>query len=73
MGCTDLDNAMGEAAAEITATAVNRGKIDKFSMPLWAPGTAKAVSAIMNHQSARIERLQKQEQAIYQVREQRCK
>ena len=72
MSCVDLENAIGENAKSISATAINRGKVSQWNLPLWAPGGARAVAKVQERQTAKIERLQSEQVAMVAVRNRRC-
>ena len=71
-GCTDLNNAIGDKAKAISGVAISRGNVDKLSIPFWVPGGAKAVSVIKSRQTAKIEKLQAGQTAMYVARKRRC-
>ena len=72
MNCADLDNAVGDTATDISRTAIARGKVANTSVPNWLLGGERVKTAVANRETARIERLQQQQQAIIATREQRC-
>jgi hypothetical protein len=72
MSCPDLNSALGGTSKGISATAISRGKVSQWSVPFWVPGGTKAVSAIQERQTGKIERLQGEERAIYSARQSRC-
>lgn len=72
MSCEDLNVAMGEKASDLSKTAISRGKVEKLSVPNWLLGGTRAVGAVTSRQTARIERLQAEEAAIYEARKRRC-
>lgn len=72
MACNEIDTAIGNNAKEISAVAINRGKVDNFSAPFWVPGEERAKSAIRQRQTARIEKLQAEQSAMRTSRTQRC-
>ena len=71
-GCTDLNNAIGDRAKAISGVAISRGKVDKVGIPFWVPGGTKAVTVIKNRQIAKIEKLQREQAALYDDRKRRC-
>ena len=73
MSCADLNVAMGDAAKGISTTAISRGKVAHWNVPVWAPGGAKAVALIEERQSARIERLRQEQAAIDAARKRQCR
>lgn len=70
--CNDLNNAIGKTSANISTTAINRGKVSQWNIPFWAPGGAKAVSAIKSRQSAKIDQLQQEQAALITARRHQC-
>jgi outer membrane murein-binding lipoprotein Lpp len=73
MSCTDLNTEIGKTAVAISDSAVRRGKISRFNVPLWVPGGTKAVSALKNRRTTQIERLQTKQDALETARKQRCR
>lgn len=72
MSCEDLNVAMGEKASDLSKTAISRGRAEKIAIPNWLLGGKRAVGAVTNRQTTRIERLQAEEAAIYEARKRRC-
>ena len=72
MSCVELNDAVGDTARAISQTAITRGKVAKTSVPNWLLGGARVKSAVTNRETARIEKLKQQQQAIVAVRERRC-
>lgn len=70
--CEDLNLAIGGNSKEISATGINRGKVESLSLPPWVPGGEKARSVIKGRQTAKIEKLQIAQSAMRSAREQRC-
>lgn len=73
MACAELDVAMGTTAAGISRTAISRGTVGQWSVPAWAPGGTKAVAAIQDRQTARIDGLRQEQAAIDSVRKRKCR
>lgn len=73
MACAELDVAMGTTAAGISRTAINRGTVGQWNVPTWAPGGTKAVTAIQDRQTARIDGLRQEQIAIDSVRKRKCR
>ncbi|GAA2840535.1 hypothetical protein GCM10010836_37520 [Aminobacter aminovorans] len=73
MACAELDVAMGTTAAGISRTAISRGTVGQWNVPAWAPGGTKAVTAIQERQTARIDVLRQQQVAIDLVRKRNCR
>lgn len=72
LSCNELNNEIGDTAQSISATAINRGRVASWNVPLWAPGGAKAVNLIKEKQTARIEGLQAEQAAIDATRRRNC-
>ena len=72
MSCTELNVALGDTATEISQTAISRGKVANTSVPSWLLGGESVKTVVANRETARIERLQQQQQAIAAARKQRC-
>ncbi|TGQ11841.1 MULTISPECIES: hypothetical protein [unclassified Mesorhizobium] len=72
MNCAELNNAVGDTATDISRTAIARGKVASTSVPNWLLGGERVKTVVANRESARIERLQQQQQAIVTARKQRC-
>jgi len=70
--CPDLNVMIGDTSKEISAVAVSRGKIDRLNIPPWLPGGEKAVSALKDKRTRRIDRLDGQLQAMRTARQDRC-
>jgi outer membrane murein-binding lipoprotein Lpp len=73
MSCADLNTEIGKTAIAISDAAVRRGKINRFNVPLWVPGGAKAVTALKNRRTTQIERLQAKQKALEAARKLRCR
>jgi hypothetical protein len=72
MSCSELNVALGDTATEISRTAIGRGKVAKTSVPTWLLGGQRVKTAVADRETARIDRLQKQQQAIVTSRQSRC-
>ena len=72
MNCPELNNEVGDTATEISRTAIARGKVANTSVPNWLLGGERVKTAVANRETAKIERLQQQQQAIITTRNQRC-
>ena len=70
--CTDLDVAIGDTSKGISSVAITRGKIDRLNIPFWVPGGDKAVSALKNRQSRKIDQLEGQLDAMRGARRTQC-
>ncbi|TIW23199.1 MAG: hypothetical protein E5V65_01790 [Mesorhizobium sp.] len=72
MTCAELNSALGDTATDISRTAISRGKVANTSVPSWLLGGERVKTVVANRDTARIERLQQQQQAIVAARRQRC-
>ncbi len=72
MSCAELNSALGDTATDISRTAISRGKVASTGVPNWLLGGERVKTAVANRETARIERLQQQQQAIIAARRQRC-
>ncbi|TPK69191.1 hypothetical protein FJ546_00850 [Mesorhizobium sp. B2-4-19] len=72
MSCTELNSALGEKATEISQTAITRGKVANTSVPRWLLGVSRVKTAVANRETARIDRLKQQQDAIAAARARNC-
>jgi len=72
MSCSELNVALGDTATEISRTAIGRGKVAKTSVPSWLLGGERVKTVVADRETARIERLQQQQQAIVATRKRQC-
>jgi hypothetical protein len=72
MNCPELNNAVGDTATDISRTAIARGKVANTSVPSWLLGGERVKTAVANRETARIDRLQQQQQVIVATRRQKC-
>ena len=72
MNCAELNNAVGDTATDISRTAISRGKVANTSVPSWLLGGERVKSVVANRDTARIEKLQQQQQTITAARNKRC-
>jgi hypothetical protein len=72
MSCTELNSALGSIAREISQTAVSRGKVANTNIPRWVLGGSRVAAAVASRETARIDRLKQQEDAIAATRRSRC-
>ncbi len=72
MSCIELNDLMSRTSAEISRTAINRGNVERTDIPTWVLGGRQVASKVAARQTARIEHLQEQEQAIAAVRLRNC-
>jgi hypothetical protein len=70
--CTDLDVAIGDTSKSISSVAITRGRIDRLNIPFWVPGGDKAVSALKDRQSRKIDQLEGQLEAMRSARRAQC-
>ncbi|OBQ60189.1 hypothetical protein [Mesorhizobium erdmanii] len=73
MSCTELNSALGESAGEISQTAITRGKVANTSVPRWLLGGSRVKTAVANRETARIDRLKQQQDAIAAARARKCR
>lgn len=71
--CADLDVAIGDTSKRISSVAIARGKIDRLNIPFWVPGGDKAVTALKNRRTRKIEQLEGQLAAMRNERQARCR
>ncbi|MDX8469545.1 hypothetical protein RFM26_28000 [Mesorhizobium sp. VK23B] len=72
MSCAELNSALGDTATDISRTAISRGKVANTSLPSWLLGGERVKTVVANRDTAKIERLQQQQQAIIAARKKRC-
>ncbi|RAZ92919.1 hypothetical protein DPM33_03435 [Mesorhizobium hawassense] len=72
MSCVELNSELGDIATDISRTAIARGRVANTSVPTWLLGGERVKTAVANRETAKIERLQRQQQAIGAARKQRC-
>ncbi|MET3591257.1 hypothetical protein ABID26_000636 [Mesorhizobium shonense] len=72
MSCAELNSALGDTATDISRTAISRGKVANTSVPSWLLGGERVKSVVANRDTARIKRLQQQQQAIVTARKSHC-
>ena len=72
MSCTELNSALGTNAGEISQTAITRGKVANTSVPRWLLGGSRVKTAVANRETARIDRLKQQQDAIAAARARKC-
>jgi len=73
MGCNELNAEVKTVSAEISRVAVTRGKVANTNVPTWVPGGRRVATAVADRQTARIDSLQEQEQAVVAARNRNCK
>ncbi|MBN9222483.1 MAG: hypothetical protein J0I79_31480 [Mesorhizobium sp.] len=72
MSCTELNSALGKNAGEISQTAIARGKVASTSVPRWLLGGSRVKTAVANRETARIDRLKQQQDALVATRARKC-
>ncbi|TPN41054.1 hypothetical protein FKO01_01290 [Mesorhizobium sp. B2-3-3] len=72
MSCTELNSALGSTASAISQTAITRGKVANSNVPRWLLGGSHVKTAIANRETARIDRLKQQHDALVAARARRC-
>ncbi|MEI9411186.1 hypothetical protein [Mesorhizobium salmacidum] len=72
MSCTELNSAVGSSASDISQTAITRGKVANTRVPRWLPGGSRVKMAVANRETARIDRLKQQQDAVVAVRAYKC-
>ncbi|QKC84825.1 hypothetical protein [Mesorhizobium sp. NZP2077] len=72
LSCTELNSALGTNAGEISQTAITRGKVANTSVPRWLLGGSRVKTAVANRETARIDRLKHQQDAIAAARVRKC-
>jgi hypothetical protein len=72
MTCPELNVALGDTATEISQTAIARGKVANTSVPNWLLGGERVKTVVANRETAKIERLQQQQQAMIATRKRQC-
>ncbi|TGQ66867.1 MAG: hypothetical protein E5V49_03895 [Mesorhizobium sp.] len=72
MNCTELNSALGSTARDISQTAITRGKVANTSVPRWLLGGTRVKTAVADRETASIERLKRQQDAIAATRARKC-
>jgi hypothetical protein len=72
MSCTELNSTLGENAGEISQTAITRGKVANTNVPRWLLGGSRVKTAVASRETARIDRLKQQHDAIAAARARKC-
>ncbi|MET2827763.1 hypothetical protein [Mesorhizobium shangrilense] len=72
MTCVELNNALGSTASEISQTAISRGNVANTSVPRWLLGGSRVKTAVADRETARIDRLKQQQDAIVAARARKC-
>jgi outer membrane murein-binding lipoprotein Lpp len=72
MNCPELNGAVGDTATDISRTAIARGRVANTPVPTWLLGGERVKTVVANRETARIDRLQQQQQVIVATRRQRC-
>ena len=72
MTCTELNSALGDVARDISQTAITRGKVANTSVPRWLLGGSRVKTAVADRETARIDRLKQQQDAMVAARANKC-
>jgi type II secretory pathway component PulJ len=72
MTCAELNTAVGAISRDISQTAITRGKVANTNVPNWLLGGARVKTAVANRETARIEKLKQQQDALVATRANRC-
>ena len=72
-GTARFNRCASRTSKTITSVAVRRGKVDRLNIPPWVPGGEKAVTAVKNRQTRKIERLETNLDAMRGERQSRCR
>lgn len=72
LSCAELNSALGGIARDISQTAITRGKVANTSVPNWLLGGSRVKTAVAKRETARIDRLKQQQDAIVAVRARKC-
>jgi hypothetical protein len=72
MSCTELNSLLGDTARDISQTAITRGKVVNTSVPRWLLGGSRVKTAVAGRETARIDRLKQQQDAMVAVRANKC-
>lgn len=73
MSCSDLNVALGSSSIGVSREAISRGRISNTNIPFWVPGGHKAIEALKNRQTRKIDTLQAETAAIAAERDRRCR
>lgn len=71
-GCNELNAEVKTVSTEISRVAVARGEVANANVPSWVLGGRRVATAITDRQTARIDSLKQQEQAIVAARNRNC-
>jgi hypothetical protein len=71
-GCNELNAEVKTVSAEISRVAIARGKVANANVPKWVLGGQRVATAVVDRQTARIDSLQQQEQAVVAARNRNC-
>ena len=72
MNCNELNDQVARTAGQISQTAINRGKVTQTNIPGWVPGGRRVASAVTDRQTAKIVRLQEQQNVVASARDRSC-
>lgn len=71
-GCNELNAEVKTVSAEVSRVAIARGKVANTNVPKWVLGGRRVATAVVDRQTARIDSLQQQEQAVVAARNRNC-
>lgn len=72
MDCNQLNQAVAKIATNISQTAITRGNVAETNIPRWVPGGTRVATAVVDRQTARIDRLQEAERGAVAARDRAC-
>lgn len=70
--CIELNEAIGVNSRQVSALAIERGKVDRWDAPRWLPGAARGTAAVSSRQTSKIEQLQQSGDTMKAERASRC-
>jgi outer membrane murein-binding lipoprotein Lpp len=72
MNCNELNETVAGLSTQISRTAINRGRVAQTNIPSWVPGGTRVATAVIDRQTAKIEKLQAQERTVSSARNSAC-
>lgn len=72
MDCAGLNKAMLETSREIGATAISRGNIDSYTVPIWALGGERVKQQLVDRNDRKMSELRSLQNDIAAERRRRC-
>ena len=70
--CDDLNAAIAKTSRDISATAIDRGKVRDYDLPSWLPGATRAQDALAERNTRQIDELQARQQRLIAEYRRRC-